>query len=226
MRADAARNRERLLHVALRAFSSEEEVTLGAIARQAGVGIGTLYRHFPTREALVEAVYRGELARLRATAGELLASLPPDAALRAWMDGFAGFVTAKRGMAETLRAIAATGAISHAQTQQTLTVTIESLLDAGAEAGTLRGDIAAGDVLATLTGICLVAGTPDQREQARRLLDLLMDGLRTIGAAAPAGGLPTAVMTSGRALRSCLLESGAVSDGGARCQQTARHWRY
>jgi AcrR family transcriptional regulator len=182
MRADARRNRERLLEAALRAFSSGEEVTLETIASQAGVGIGTLYRHFPTREALVEAVYRSELARLRDTAGELLASLTPDAALRAWMDGFADYVTAKHGMAETLRAIAATGTISPAQTQQTLTATIKSLLDAGAAAGTLRGDVAAEDVLASMTGICLVAGTPGQRAQARRLLDLLMDGLR-----APAG---------------------------------------
>jgi AcrR family transcriptional regulator len=179
MRADARRNRERLLEAALRAFSSGEEVSLETIARQAGVGIGTLYRHFPNREALVEAVYRGELARLRDTAGELLASRAPDAALRVWMNGFADYVTAKRGMAETLRSIAATGAISPAQTQQTLTATVKGLLDAGAAAGTLRDDVAAADVLASLTGIFLIAGTPRQREQAGRLLDLLMDGLRT-----------------------------------------------
>jgi AcrR family transcriptional regulator len=178
MRADARRNRERLLAVALRAFSSGGDVSLEAIARQAGVGIGTLYRHFPTREALVEAVYRGELARLRDTAAALLASRPPEAALRAWMDSFASYVTAKRGMAETLRAIAATGAINSAETQQTLTATIESLLGAAAAAGTLRSDISAGDVLTALTGILLAAGTPAQHEQARRLLDLLMDGLR------------------------------------------------
>src|ERR1051326_7601886 len=179
MRADAQRNRERLVEVALRAFSAGEEVTLEAIARQAGVGIGTLYRHFPPREALVETVYRGELARLRDTASELLASRAPDAALRAWMDGFADYVTATRGMAETLPAIAATGAISPAQTQQALTATIKSMLDAGATAGTLRDDVAAGAVLASLTGIFLIAGTPGQREQAGRLLDLLMHGLRT-----------------------------------------------
>jgi AcrR family transcriptional regulator len=178
MRADARRNRERLLEVALRAFSSGEDVTLEAIARQAGVGIGTLYRHFPTREALVEAVYRGEVARLRDTASQLLASQAPEAALRTWMDSFASYVTAKRGMAETLRAIAATGAISAAQTQQTLAATIKDLLDAGAAAGTLRRDISAADVLTALTGILLAAGTPGQHEQAARLLDLLMDGLR------------------------------------------------
>src|ERR1044071_2151401 len=98
MRSDARRNRDRLLEVALRAFSSSEEGTLETIARQAGVGMGLLYRPFPPGEALVEAVYRGELARLRDTAGELLASRAPDAALRAWMDGFADYVTAKRGM--------------------------------------------------------------------------------------------------------------------------------
>jgi AcrR family transcriptional regulator len=179
MRADARRNRERLLEAARRAFSSGEEVTLETVARQAAVGIGTLYRHFPTREALVEAVYRGELARLRDTAGELLASRAPDVALRSWMDGFADYVTAKHGMAETLRAIAATGTISPAQTQQTLTATIKGLLDAGAAAGTLRDDVPAGDVLASLTGIFLVAGAPGQRAQAGRLLDLLMQGLRT-----------------------------------------------
>jgi AcrR family transcriptional regulator len=186
MRADARRNRERLLEAALRAFSAGEDVTLEAIARQAGVGIGTLYRHFPTREALVEAVYRGELARLRDTAGTLLASRAPEAALRAWMDSFASYVTAKRGMAETLRAIAATGAISSAQTQQALTATIKDLLDAGAAAGTLRDDITAGDVLTALTGILLAAGTPAQHKQAGRLLDLLMDGLRGTASADPA----------------------------------------
>jgi AcrR family transcriptional regulator len=184
MRADALRNRERLLEAALRAFSSGEEVALETVARQAGVGIGTLYRHFPTREALVEAVYRGELTRLRDTARQLLASQPPDAALRAWMDGFADYVTAKRGMADALRAVAATGAISPAESKRTLTDTIKEMLDAGAAAGTLRDDNDAADVFAALTGIFLVAGTPDQREQAGRLLDLLMDGLRA-GTASP-----------------------------------------
>src|SRR5260370_32669975 len=89
VRADAQRNRQRLLEVAFRAFSpSEEKMTLGAIAREAGVGIGTLYRHFPTRESLVDAVYRNELGRLRDSASELLASQAPDVALRMWMDRF------------------------------------------------------------------------------------------------------------------------------------------
>lgn len=179
VRADAQRNRRRLLEVAFRAFSSgDEKVTLEAIAREAGVGIGTLYRHFPTREALVEAVYRNELARLRGSAEELLVDQAPDAALRTWMDRFADYVAAKRGMAETLRAVVASGAITSTETRDGLTATIQSLLDAGAAAGTVRGDVNAQDVFASLTGIFLASGAPDQREQAGRMLDLLMDGLR------------------------------------------------
>jgi len=179
MRVDARRNRERLLAVAFRAFSSGSgTVTLEAVAREAGVGIGTLYRHFPTREALVEAVYRNELARLRGSAGELLGSQEPAAALRAWMDRFADYVAAKRGMAETLRAVFAPGAIPSSETRDGLTATIQSLLDAGAAAGTVRGDVDARDVFASLTGVFLASGAPDQRERAGRMLDLLMDGLR------------------------------------------------
>src|SRR5437879_6401556 len=107
VRADAHRNRQRLLEAARRAFASGSPVvTLEAIAREAGVGIGTLYRHFPTREALVEAVYRAELSRLCDSAGELLAAAhAPDAALRSWMDRFAEYVATKREMADALRAV-------------------------------------------------------------------------------------------------------------------------
>ncbi|MGH3320719.1 MAG: TetR/AcrR family transcriptional regulator [Streptosporangiaceae bacterium] len=179
MRADAQRNRQRLLEAALRAFSSgEEKVSLERIAKEAGVGIGTLYRHFPTREALVEAVYRGELARLRDSAEQLLASYDPDTALRTWMDRFADYAAAKRGMADTLHAVIASGAIPSTQTRDTLTTAIEGMLKAGAAAGTLRGDADPGDVLYSLVGVFLAAGVPDQREQAGRMLDLLMDGLR------------------------------------------------
>jgi AcrR family transcriptional regulator len=178
-RADAQRNRQRLLDVAFRTFAAgEEKVTLEAIAREAGVGIGTLYRHFPTREALVEAVYRNELARLRSSADELLASRDPDVALRTWMDRFTDYVAAKRGMAETLRAVVASGAITSSETRDGLITTIRSLLDAGAAAGTVRNDVGAQDVFASLTGVFLAAGAPGQREQAGRMLDLLMDGLR------------------------------------------------
>ncbi len=180
VRADAARNRERLVAAALQAFSSgRENVTLEAIAKQAGVGIGTLYRHFPTREALVEAAYRNELEQLRASVDDLLASHEPDLALRTWMDRFADYVAAKRGMADALRAIVASGAIRSSDTRDTLTAAIRRLLDAGTAAGTIRNDVTAEDLLATLTGILLASGAPEDRAQAGRMLDLVMDGLRT-----------------------------------------------
>jgi AcrR family transcriptional regulator len=142
------------------------------------VGIGTLYRHFPTREALVEAVYRNELEQLRVSAEDLLASRRPDVALRTWMDRFADYVAAKRGMAEALRAVVASGVISSSETRDVLTAAIRSLLDAAVVAGTVRSDVRADDVLASLTGVFLAAGAPEQRDQAGRMLDLLMDGLR------------------------------------------------
>lgn len=178
VRADARRNRQRLLVAALQAFSTgDEKVTLEAIAKSAGVGIGTLYRHFPTREALVEAVYRNELERLRASVDELLEFNDADVALRTWMDRFADYVRTKRGMADALRAVVASGAITASETRDTLTAAIEILLDAGALAGTTRGDVSAEDVLASLTGILLASGAPHQRQQAARMLALLMDAL-------------------------------------------------
>ncbi len=186
-RADARRNRDRLLDAAVRAFSAGgPDDTLEAIARDAGVGIGTLYRHFPTRDALVEAAYRNELARLCDAATELLQTLPADRALRVWMDRFVDYMTTKRGMADALRAVIASGGNPYAQSRDRLVDTLTALLRAGAAAGTVRTDIAPGDVLAGLSGVSLAAGEPAQRDQARRLLDLLMDGLRPRSAAPPA----------------------------------------
>jgi len=179
LRADAQRNRDRLLAAAVRAFSQDgPEATLDAVAKDAGVGIGTLYRHFPTREALVEAAYRNELARLCEAAGELLRTLPPDEATRTWMDRFVGYMTAKRGMTDALRAVIASGGDPYAHSRDRLTAAVTELLEAGAAAGTVRSDVEPSDVLAGLSGVSLAAGGPAPREQARRLLDLLMDGLR------------------------------------------------
>jgi AcrR family transcriptional regulator len=178
-RADAQRNRQRLLTAALKAYSSgADTVSLEAIAKDAGVGIGTLYRHFPTREALVQAVYRSELTRLCDSAEELLRALPPEQALRDWMGRYADFVTTKRGMADALRAVIASGAITSQQTRHRLSAAIQTMLDAGAQTASLRNDVRAEDVSASLAGILLVSGGPDQRAQAGRMLDLLMDGLR------------------------------------------------
>ncbi len=179
LRADAQRNRDRLLAVAVRAFSKDgPDATLESIARDAGVGIGTLYRHFPAREALVEAVYRNELARLCDAAADLLRAGPPEQATRAWMDRFIDYMITKRGMADALRALIASGGDPFAQSRGRLLGAITMLLAAGAAAGPIRGDVEPGDVLASLSGVSLAAGEPAQRDQARRMLDLLMDGLR------------------------------------------------
>jgi AcrR family transcriptional regulator len=126
----------------VRAFAQEgPDATLDAIAKDAGVGIGTLYRHFPTREALVEAAYRNELARLCDAVADLLAAMPPDEAMRAWMDRFVGYMTTKRGMADALRAVIASGGNPFAQSRDRLTGAITVLLRAAAAAGTVRPDI-------------------------------------------------------------------------------------
>ena len=185
-RADAERNRLRLLEAARAAFTTgTESVTLDQIARDAGVGIGTLYRHFPTREALVEALYRQELAELCARAGELLRALPPEAALRAWMDQFAEFVAAKREMADAIRAVFASGAVSVPQARAEMAAALAAILSAGAADGTLRGDVRAEDVVALILGSFTATSVAGGKEQLTRMFDLLLDAVRV-----PAPGDP------------------------------------
>lgn len=175
-RSDARRNRERLLAAATAAFTAANgaPVSLESIARDAGVGIGTLYRHFPSREALIEAVYRAELTEVAAAAEKLLKRHPPRTALRRWMDRYAGFVATKRGMAESLHAIFDSGALAPTQTRDSMVGAVEMLLRAGADDGTLRADVPADDVVSSLIGIFLASGSP---EQTGRMLDLLVAGL-------------------------------------------------
>ena len=178
-RADAARNRDMLLAAATRAFASaDEEPSMRAIAREAGVGIATLYRHFPTRESLVDAVYQDQVQRLTLGARELLRQMPPAKAMRQWMDLFADWLATKHGMLDTLLAMIESGEISHAQTRDELLAAITTILDAGRAAGDLRADVSAEDISASVIGILTVVGKSGQRAQADRLLNLLMDGLR------------------------------------------------
>ncbi|HWO67457.1 MAG TPA: helix-turn-helix domain-containing protein [Umezawaea sp.] len=178
-RADATRNRQQLLDVATRLFASAEaEPSMRAIANEAGVGIATLYRHFPTRESLVDAVYRDQVSRLTAGARELLAQLDPPAALRRWMDLFGDWIATKNGMLDTLLAMVESGEIAHADTRTELLGAIEDILEAGRASGELRADVSAEDTAAALVGIFTVAGSPEREAMAARLLDLLMDGLR------------------------------------------------
>lgn len=177
IRSDARRNRERLLQKAAEAFTdADAPASLEGIARAAGVGIGTLYRHFPTREALVEAVYRAELAEVSASADHLVTRYPPPVALRRWMDRYASFVAAKRGMAESLRAMFDSGTVGRSETQANITGAVQTILTAGADDGSLRSDVSAADVVSSLLGIFLAS---QSHEQAQRLLDLLVDGLVT-----------------------------------------------
>lgn len=179
LRADAQLNRERLVDVARAAFAAADAaVPLESIARRAGVGIGTLYRHFPTREALVEAVYAAELDDVTASARTLLEQLPPDEALRAWMKRYAQFAVTKRGIVDTLRAGWASGRITTPTTRERITATIATILTAGTRAGTLRDDVDPDDVTALLLGVFLSTTTSTDLDQSARLLDLVVDALR------------------------------------------------
>ncbi|MER6443318.1 helix-turn-helix domain-containing protein [Streptomyces sp. NPDC001185] len=178
LRADAQRNREKILSAAVRVFAEKGlDAHLERIAKEAGVGSGTLYRNFPTREVLIEAAYRNELARLCDAGPELLATLPPREALRAWMGRFIDYATAKFGMAEALRSVTETGVNPYAQSHGMILEALTALLDAATAAGTIRSDIGPSDMFAALTGIALTSAKPEQREQAERLLDLAMNGL-------------------------------------------------
>jgi AcrR family transcriptional regulator len=178
LRADAQRNRERLLATASAAFGTNKgtDVPLEEIARGAGVGTGTLYRHFPNREALIEAVFRNEHAEVVASATELSHSDPPAVALRRWMDRYANFVTTKQGMAASLRAMLAAGVVQPGDLLESAQDAIGTLLRAGAEDGSLRADIRADDVMSYLVGIFLASHST---HQTRRLLDLLVSALVT-----------------------------------------------
>jgi AcrR family transcriptional regulator len=186
-RADAERNRLRLLEAAREAFTAgRPPVTLEQVARDAGVGIGTLYRHFPTREALVEAVYRQELAALCASAEDLLAAHPPAQALRAWMDRFADYVTAKREMADAIRAVFAAGTVTVSQARAELTVAVRTIMDAGVADGTLRAGVHPEDVVAMLVGSFSATAVNGGQEQLERMLDLLVEAV-SAGTASSAG---------------------------------------
>ena len=153
-------------------------MSLEAIARAAGVGIGTLYRHFPTRQDLVAEVYRTELDNVVASADGLLAAAPADLAFRAWTDRYAAFVATKRGAAQTLQHLWSDGTLAPTDTRVQIRTTIERFLRAGVRDGTLRGDIDPDDVTATLLGIFLATTNAQDTGQAGRMLDLLLDALR------------------------------------------------
>jgi AcrR family transcriptional regulator len=178
LRADAQHNHDRLLDVAANAFARDgADTSLKAIAKDAGVGIGTLYRRFPTRDDLIEATYRNETARLSERASELLSSLTPLQAMREWMEGFVDYMLTKHGMAEALPAILAAQDGLRLHSRGLLRSAIETLLEACIADGSLRPGVPADDVMMALGGITLIASNESQRELASRLVDLLLIGL-------------------------------------------------
>jgi len=179
-RADSIRNRERLIEAATEVFSTGgQHASLEAVARRANVGIGTLYRHFPTREALFDAVYRREVDHLGELAEHLAQEAAPVEALRKWLHANVRLVAAKKGMIEALQIAVAGSTELKAYSFGRLTRAIALLLARGVETGELRADIAAEDLLKTLIGIFYAEREGDWQPTALRLVDVFVDGLRT-----------------------------------------------
>lgn len=185
MRADAARNRAKLLAAAADAFATEGvEVSLEDIAAAAGVGIGTLYRNFATREDLVLAVYSDQVSALEQRSVELPQQLPPDEALHEWMRGFVDFYAVKRGMVNLLKSMQSTNQTPFTGTREKLLASADRVLGPAIEAGVVRPDVSAAEITRALGGICLAANN-DADQMALPLVDLIYDGLR-YGAPGPA----------------------------------------
>ena len=185
-RADALRNRDRVLEAAKAVFSAGgPDASLGAVAKRAGVGIGTLYRHFPTREALFEAVYRREVEQLSELAEQLKNEAEPVEALRRWLRSNVEFVATKKGMAAALTLAAHGMSELYAYSSDRLTKAIGSLLDRAIAAGEIRSDIGPADVLRALVGMCYMNDQPGWQKSVLRLLDVFVDGLRVQPGSAP-----------------------------------------
>lgn len=183
-RADAPRNRARLLTAALELFAAEgTDVSLKAVASAAGVGVGTIYRHFPTRDALLEAAYRTEVEQL-CDVERLVRDRPADAALAEWMNRFVDYALRKRGLSGALRSIAASGSDIYDDTRRQIIAALTTLLEAGVAAGTIRADVNAESVFHATGAIWLISDEPGWADHARKVLALVMDGLRH-GAATP-----------------------------------------
>ncbi|MEV2214881.1 TetR/AcrR family transcriptional regulator [Streptomyces sp. NPDC050997] len=155
------------------------DVPFTEIAKQAGVGVGTVYRHFPAREDLIEAAYRSELDAVCAAAAELLEQLSPQDALRIWMDRFVDYWATKIGLGDAIRAVVAAGRDPFAQSREQVDEAVAMLLSATATAGITRPEVEPDDVVVALSGVAMVADVLEDRDQVSRVLDLLYEGIRT-----------------------------------------------
>jgi AcrR family transcriptional regulator len=180
-RSDAQRNRERILEVARQAFSrSGANTSLDDIAREAGVGPGTLYRHFPTREALLEAVYRSEMEKLAAAERKFAEELPPVEALRAWLILFVDYIAAKQLIAPALNALVGDPKKVFEASYAHIWEAIRALVKRAIKSGDIRKDLDPIDLLRALIGVASIATSPDWQQSARRLVDILITGARPI----------------------------------------------
>ena len=178
-RTDAQRNRERILEVAKQAFTRfGASASLDDIAKEAGVGAGTLYRHFPTRDALIEAVYRTEVEKLAAAERKFAASMPPIEALRAWMLLFIDYIATKHIIAPALNAYVGGPSKLYEVSRSQIQEAIDSLVKRAIKSGDIRKDLDPFDLLRALIGVSNVASTPDWQQSAKRLVDILITGSR------------------------------------------------
>jgi AcrR family transcriptional regulator len=180
-RADAQRNRERILEIAKQAFTrTGTNVSLDDVGRQAGVGAGTLYRHFPTRDALIEAVYRTEVEKLAAAEKELAATMAPIEALRAWMLLFIDYIATKQIIAPALNTLVGKPSKLFEASGAQIKGAIHALVERAIESGDIRSDLDPLDLLRALIGVSNVASVPDWAQSARRLVQILIVGSRPI----------------------------------------------
>jgi len=180
-RTDAQRNRERILEIAKEAFTrSGADTSLDDIARDAGVGPGTLYRHFPTRDALIEAVYRTEVEKLAAAERRFAEAMPPIEALRAWMLLFVDYIATKQIIAPALNAYVGGASKLYEGSRAQVQGAIDALVKRAIKNRDIRTDLDPFDLLRALIGVSHVASGPDWQQSARRLVDILITGSRPI----------------------------------------------
>jgi AcrR family transcriptional regulator len=178
-RTDAQRNRERILEVAKETFTrSGASASLDEIAKESGVGPGTLYRHFPTRDALLEAVYRSEVEKLAAAERKFAETMPPVEALRAWMQLFVDYIAAKHIIAPALNAYVGGASKLYEGSRAQIQGAIDALVKRAIKSGDIRKDIVPFDLLRALIGVSNVASSPDWKQSAKRLVDILIAGSR------------------------------------------------
>jgi AcrR family transcriptional regulator len=175
-RSDAQQNREHILRVAHDAFAESGATSLNVIAKRAGIGAGTLYRHFPTREALILAVYRHDVQRLVGSVPDVLATNPPLDAFRVWFHTLADYVRVKHGLGEALHSAAVRDAIN--DTYKPVVTAVGQLIDACVADGSMRAGLDPDDVLLMMGFMWRVDADPDGKTQAARIMELVIEGLR------------------------------------------------